>query len=393
MGSISVIKYMSRKQFILITAIVFVGFVGAFLSGYFLRAYFQNPSYEFPILNQAYNILVNHSYFSLPGSSVLEHGMIRGLLASSEDPYASFQEPVQKELESDSLQGSFGGIGVELTRDAEGNMIIFPIRNGPAFKAGILNGDQLLQVEDLEITPELNVDEITAAIRGPVGQTIKILVTRAGQVEPLTFKIRRELIHLPSVTWHIAPQEKGIGIITVNIIADSTPDEIKEAVEMMQDQGAVHFVLDLRDNGGGLLTAGIDIARLFLSSGVIVQQQYKGEDIETYAVNTPGPLTDLPLVVLINSNTASSAEIVAGALQAHGRATLIGEPSFGKDSIQLIFDLQDGSSLHVTAAKWWIPGLEPPMSEGGIQPDIIISQDDSQLDRAMEAAIEYLRQQ
>ncbi len=381
---------MPRIKYILIFGLVAIGFFIAFLSGYFLRSYFDSKTIEFPVLNQAYDILINHSYLILPGSSTLEYGMIRGLLQSSEDPYASLQEPVQNELESNNLKGSFGGIGVEFTLSIEGEILIYPILNGPAYNAGILKGDQLIKIDEVEINPDLTLDEINAAVRGPVGRTVKITVYRDNQESILDFNIRREKIHLPSVTWHVAPEDADIGIINVNIIAESTAEEIQNAVEQMQNDGTNKYILDLRDNGGGLLTAGIETSRLFLHEGIIMQQQYRGQDVETFRINSPGALSDLPLVLLINSNTASAAEIIAGAIQSHGRATLVGESTFGKDSIQLIFDLQDGSSLHITSAKWWIPDLIPSIADGGLQPDIIVSQDDSQIDLILARGIEFL---
>jgi carboxyl-terminal processing protease len=145
------------------------------------------------------------------------------------------------------------------------------------------------------------------------------------------------------------------------------------AVEDLQERGAKNFVLDLRSNGGGLLVEGVEIARLFLKDGMVIEQHYKGEDIKAYQVEDPGALSEIPLVVLVDGNTASAAEIISGAIKAHQRAPIIGTPTFGKDSIQLIFELQDNSSLSVTSAKWWVPGLEPPIGEGGLQPDITVS--------------------
>ena len=158
----------------------------------------------------------------------------------------------------------------------------------------------------------------------------------------------------------------------------------------MQESGTKQFILDLRDNGGGLLTAGVDIARLFLEEGLILEQQYRGEDVESYPVRAPGPYVELPLVLLVNQNTASAAEIVAGALQVYHRAHLVGQPTFGKDTIQLIFNLQDDSSLHVTAARWWIPGIESDLGSQGLQPDIAIIDDGSGIDLTMNAGIQAL---
>jgi len=192
------------------------------------------------------------------------------------------------------------------------------------------------------------------------------------------------------VTWRILNNYPTIGLVNVNIIAETTPDEILKVVEKLQASGADKFILDLRDNGGGLLTAGVETAKLFVNDGIILQQQYRGEEVETFSTNAPGPLRDLPMVVLINSNTASAAEIIAGAIQVHTKAQLIGESTFGKDTIQLIFDLEDDSSLHISAAKWWIPGISPPISEQGLEPDIRIIQDESELDNYLQAAIQAL---
>jgi len=381
---------MSRIRYLLIFLLVAAGFVSAFLSGYFLRSFIDSRSDEFLVLNQAYSILLNHAFLDLPESQSLEYGMIRGMLQASGDPYAIFQEPAQHELESNSLQGSFGGIGVELTRNQDGDILVYPIGASPAHLAGIQDGDQLISVDDLNISPETPFDDIKAAIRGPVGDIVKISVIRNPDDTQLDFHIRRAQIHLPSVTWHITPDNPTIGIINVNIIAESTSEEIQNAVKEMQGKGSNLFILDLRDNGGGLLTAGVDITKLFLENGSILEQQYRGKKVQTFDIKSPGQFADLPLILLINHNTASAAEIVAGAIQVDDRALLVGQPSFGKDSIQLIFNLQDDSSLHVTAAKWWIPGLSPALTDIGLQPDIAIIPDDSGEDLVMKAAIQSL---
>ncbi len=381
---------MSKFRNPLIILLFAVGLVSAFFSGYFLKSYFDDKANYFPVLNQAYNILLDHAYIDLPDLYLLEYGMIRGMLEASGDPYAVFQEPTQHELESNSLQGSFGGIGVELSRTQEGDILLFPIAGSPAHEAGIQNGDQLISIDDLNIDSESSLDDIKAAIRGKVGTWIEVVIIRAPDNAKIEFRIKRAQIYLPSVTWHLAPEAPSIGILNVNIIAESTAEEIQNAIMDLQENGANRFILDLRDNGGGLLTAGIDVAKLFLESGVVLQQQYRGQEVETFSQRSSGLFAEIPLILLVNQSTASAAEIIAGALQVYDRAILIGEPTFGKDSIQLIFDLQDGSSLHVTAAKWWIPGLNPPLGDHGLQPDITVIQDDSAEDLAMQAAIQSL---
>jgi carboxyl-terminal processing protease len=216
------------------------------------------------------------------------------------------------------------------------------------------------------------IDAIQSAIRGPVGESDALTVARPPDFNPIQFNVKRAEIAIPSVIWHLDPGESKLGVMEINLIAASTADEILRAVKDLQNRGASHFILDLRNNPGGLLTAGVDISRLFLKDGMVIEQQYRGQPVESFKVEQPGPLVDLNLAILINRGSASAAEIIAGSLQAHHRALLIGSPSYGKDTIQLVFDLQDGSSLHVTAAQWWIPGLVNPISGVGLQPDVLV---------------------
>jgi len=360
-----------RRTF-LITFFVTLAVAGIFLSGYALRAW-QDSRANFALVHEAYGILQDHAYDPLPTGRALEYGMIRGLLQAYGDPHTSFLEPPQAELESNSLAGRFGGIGVRMGRDAEGNFLLYPFPDGPAAKVGVLDNDRLIQVDDLNITPQTPVDDLQSAVRGPVGEPVSIRVARLPDQLDLTFTIKREEIALPSVTWHLDAGESRAGVIEVNIIADTTAEEIQKAVQDLQAQGATAFILDLRNNGGGLLDAGIEIASLFLKEGVVMEQQYRGQAVKSYPVGKPGPLAEIPLAVLVNGGTASASEIIAGALQAQHRAALIGEPTYGKNTIQLVFFLTDQSSIHVTAAKWWIPGLDAPRPGQGLTPDIAVT--------------------
>jgi carboxyl-terminal processing protease len=324
------------------------------------------------LLDEAETILLNHGLKAAPSATRLEYGMIRGMLQAYDDPYTIFLEPPQNELEGQRLEGKYGGIGAQLEQDAEGNWLLFPYPASPARRAGLQDGDRLISVDGLPITPQSGADVVQAALRGPVGEEVTLVVGRPPDYAPLTFTITRQEIALPSVVWRLAAEDPRLGVLKVNVIASSTAEEIQRAVAELQQRGATAFVLDLRDNPGGLLDAGVELARLFLKDGEVMQQQYRGQEVKTFKVEKPGPLVDLPLAVLINRGSASAAEIAAGALQAHKRAPLIGEPSFGKDSIQLVFTLKDGSSLHVTAARWWIPGLPTPVGENGLQPDVLV---------------------
>jgi carboxyl-terminal processing protease len=383
---------MSRKQaFVYALMAVFLISI-SFLSGFILKDQLDGNTSEFQILNQAYKILEQHGLKEMPASAASEYGMIRGLLQAYDDPFTIFVEPAQHELESNALQGSFGGIGVRLSQDSQGNQILHPFPGSPAEKAGLLDGDQLISVDDMKIGPNTSTDTIQSAIRGPLNKTVEIGVVRPPNPEDLIFSIIREEISLPSVTWHVAPEQSNIGVIELNLIAASSTEEIVEAVNALKKKGITHFILDLRSNPGGLLSAGVDIARLFLDNGEVLKQQNKGRAVETFRVEQPGPLVDFPLVILIDHGSASAAEIIAGALQAHQRAKIVGSPSFGKDTIQLVFDLDDGSSLHLTSAHWWIPGLEPAIGGNGIQPDILVDADEQNQapDEAVRLAIQAL---
>ncbi|MEN8172381.1 MAG: S41 family peptidase [Chloroflexota bacterium] len=362
----------------------------AFISGYFTYERMHDGSTaDLNILEQARSVLENHALYKLPSDTALEYGMIRGMLQAYGDPYTRFVEPNQHELNSDNLEGSYGGIGAALDHDSEGYPILHPFPNSPASKASILDGDRIILVDDLVVTKDTPIDEIVAALRGPEGDSVDLTITRPPTHNSHSFTIQRESIPLPSVTWYLAPGNPEVGIIKINIIAASTSEEVQNAATSLKQQGVLYYTLDLRGNGGGLVDAGVDIARLFLEAGDVLEEQYVGEDIKTYSVTQAGALAALPLVILVDENTASAAEIVAGALQARERALIIGQATYGKDSIQLVFDLEDNSSIHVTSAKWWIPGLGLSIGEHGLQPDITIESGENP-DPVIEAAIQLL---
>jgi carboxyl-terminal processing protease len=364
-----------RRSFLIsFTALLLLA--ASFAAGYLARDWSDPALGHFPVLDRAYRILVDHGLKDLPASQELEYGMIRGLLQAYDEPYTTFVEPPEHELETYTLQGSYGGIGASLGRDDDGFWIVFPFPESPARISGLDDGDRLIEVDGLTITPETGQNALLSAVRGPVGKKVRIVAGRAPDYEPFEVQIARAEFPIPSVAWHLDPGEARVGVIRINLIAASTAEEIKKAVADLQSQGATHFVLDLRNNPGGLLNAGVEIARLFLQDGIVLEQQYRGQKVESFRVDRPGPLADIPLVVVINGGSASAAEIIAGAIQARGRAIVLGSASYGKDSIQLVFDLPDGSSLHVTAARWWIPGLQEPLGGAGIQPDLQIQMTD-----------------
>jgi carboxyl-terminal processing protease len=357
----------------LLLELILVG--AAFTAGYFSHRVIAFPEGDFPVLKQAYQFLRDYSYNDLPSQRKLEYGMIRGMLDVVKDPYTSFFEPPQAELQSDQLAGKYGGIGCRIQTGTDGLVYLFPFPGSPGAEGGIQDGDQLLSVDDLQISESTSADDLQAKIRGPVGSQVKIIIIRSPGRQQITFTISRREVALPSVTFNLLPEANQIGLIQLNVIADTSPKEVDDAIQALMKKGAKKFILDLRNNGGGLVDAGVNVSRMFLKSGDVLQEQYRGKPVTTYKVEQPGKYATLPLVVLVNNNTASAAEIIAGALQGQHRVLLIGSQTYGKDSVQLVFDLLDKSSLHVTAAHWWIPGLNLPKEGKGLLPDIQMSKE------------------
>jgi carboxyl-terminal processing protease len=371
---------------VLIVSIAFVcGFLYRDMPSSSVLSVFGKPKY--PLFDEAMRLLRENALNPLPSNQKIEYGMIRGMLKAYDEPFTVFVEPPQHELQSNQLAGKFGGIGVRIDRDAESNVYLYPLPNSPAIKSGMQDGDRLLAIEALKITAEISNDEIQAAVRGPAGEIVKITVGRAPDYTPIELSIERAEVAIPSITWNLSPTQPSVGVVQIHVIAQTTPTEVTKAIEDLQTRGATRFILDVRNNGGGLVDAGVNTARLFLEQGVVIQQQYRGEDVKTYAVEKPGQFAAIPMVVLVNKGTASAAEIFTGAIQGQKRALVIGTDTYGKDTIQLVFSLSDGSSLHVTAARWWVPGLFDRIGGVGLKPDLAID-DKGDPNVALQAAIQ-----
>lgn len=348
----------------------------AFTGGFLMRPYLEEtPAESYPLLKQSLDILRQSGLKDMPAGTDLEYGLIRGALTAYDDPYTVFVEPAQAELQTNQLEGRFGGIGARLDRDPQGFVIILPFPGSPAEEAGISEGERLLAVDGTPFGANAEINKVQAALRGKVGTKVEIEAAPPPEYASRLVNIERKEVAIPSTTWNLYPGDPTLGLIQVNIIAETTVDEIQKAVADLKSRGATRYALDLRNNGGGLLEAGVNVARLFLKDGAVITQQYRGRDPEEFKVQRPGALADIPLIVLVNHNTASAAEIIAGALQNNGRAKLAGQATYGKDTIQLVFELKDGSSLHVTAAHWWLPGREEGIAGSGLQPEWPVQED------------------
>jgi carboxyl-terminal processing protease len=325
-------------------------------------------------------------------ASRMVYGAIAGMVAAIGDPYTVFLPPEKNREVKEELNGRFEGIGAQLGIKDKKVVVMSPLPGSPAERAGLKAGDNILKVDGQE-TAGWTLQETVAKIRGPKGTVVNLEILHPGGMKPVALAVRREAIILKSVAWH--PEKEAV-YLRLGRFGDQTNVQWDQAVAEVDGFLATSsgktkgVVLDVRNNAGGFLTGAVYVASEFLSSGVVVKQEdYEGVT-QTYSVNRRGKLLSVPLVVLVNKGTASSAEILAGSLAAAGRGQLVGEQTFGKGSVQETQDLPDGAGLHVTTAKWllannlWINGT-------GLTPEVIIEDDEkTEKDEQLEKAIEVL---
>lgn len=376
----------------------------AFIAGYFTNDFVElqtggtlaRDHAEFNVFWEAWDRIEESFIGDIPVSRDVAYGAIRGSMANLGDPYTVFIEPVVRQEERQSLQGHFGGIGAMLSRPEEGGVIVLnPVPGNPAEAAGMLMGDVLIAVDDLEITPEITVMQVRDMVRGEKGTVVRLTVIHEGEEEPVVLEIVRDDILDPSVTSQIMGDDNNVGYVRLARFSGESGGEVDDAINDLLEQGAEMLILDLRNNGGGLLTAAVDVSDHFLDDGAILYQVTRDEGEKEYLATDDTLVPDLPLVVLINGGTASASEIVAGALQDRERATLIGDSqSYGKGSVQLVYDLSDGSSVHVTSARWYTPDKNQ-IDQQGLTPDVLVEVTQEAIengrDEVLNRAIEFLQ--
>ena len=305
----------------------------------------------------------------------LVYGAIRGL-ADSLDPHSVFLDPQEYEILKSDAEGRFAGVGVEVSARDGWLTILSVFEGGPAAKAGLQPGDRFLTIEG-EDARDVRLYDAVQRIRGEPGTTVKVTIRREQQEEAIERTLTRAFIDIDPIDVHVL--DDGVVYVQIKAFQDGTTRLLSGAldeavVELRQRGGVTGLLLDLRDNGGGLLHEAVWVSDQFLTSGVIVSTRGRGgEMIRAYSARRPGTRPKWPIVVLINENTASASEIVAGALRDHGRAVLVGVRSFGKGSVQSVFELPGGSALKLTTYRYYTPSGQSIQAEG-ITPDLIAEQ-------------------
>jgi carboxyl-terminal processing protease len=315
--------------------------------------------------------LLQKEYVEETNSKDLVYGAIKGMLETL-DPHSAFMPPnMYKEMQEET-KGRFEGLGIEITTKDGILTVVSPIEDTPAFKAGILAGDQILKIEG-ESTKNLTLMDSVRRLRGPKGTKVTITIMREGFTKPKDFALTRDVIPIRSVRSELL--EKQYGYIRLSQFQEKTESEFDKALKALDgdSKGSMKgLILDLRNNPGGLLDQAVKVADRFIDSGLIVSMEGRREDqkMKFYA-HAQGTIPRYPLVVLVNGGSASASEIVAGAIQDHGRGILVGTQTFGKGSVQTIFPLKDGSGLRLTTAKYFTPSGRSIQAKG-IIPDIIV---------------------
>ncbi len=300
---------------------------------------------------------------------------INGVLQSL-DPYSSYMSPeLFKEMQTDT-RGEFGGLGIEIGMESGVVKVIAPIDDTPAEKAGIKAGDYIIKINNTQVQGK-SLMEAVKLMRGPVGTSIKLTIIRKDVKKPLEFKITRKIIEVKSVQSKILGKNKNLGYIRLKSFNENSDKQLLGIVKKFEKDSKIeNYIVDLRNNPGGLLTQAINITDVFLDEGEIVSTKgRKASETRKFFAKKGDEIKGKPIIVLINNGSASASEIFAGALKDHKRAIILGENSYGKGSVQSIVNLRNGGGIRLTISKYYLPSGNS-ISEVGVAPDIVIEEAD-----------------
>lgn len=427
---------------LLLIGLVFVVGVGAFNAGLLTERLRQQQAaraaarptnvppdlqQEFENFLQVWQLVGREYYYGTPNARQMDYGASRGLLSTLGDDYTVFLEPVQQQGVREAMSGDYEGIGVYL-ENVEGRWIISsPIKEAPADKAGLKPRDEIVRVDGRAVVG-VSQEDLQQQLRGPAGTKVTLTIRRAAGGEPTDVELTRAVINIPSVRLQL--RDDGIAVISVTIFGDKTTAQLDEALKELRAAGAKGVILDLRNNGGGWVAAAQEMlgrfvdpargpalledkengaqARILLYTPTPAPTVGPGTPTVVAPTRTPAVLNvanpkiepivapqaagiasyDLPLVVLVNGGTASASEMVVGALQDYGRATIVGTTTYGKGSLQAVHEFRDGSSARITIAQWLTPKGRV-IQKQGLRPDIEVAEGDG--DPQLQRALAFLR--
>lgn len=364
---------MRRKLTVFLTIVAIISYI-LFVDGTVLKiSATTQETYENLRTFSDILTIIQKSYVDEVDLNKIIYDSIKGMV-SSLDPHSSFMPPdIYKELQVET-KGSFGGLGIEITIRDGVLTVVAPIEDTPAYRVGILTGDKIIKIEE-ESTKDMSLLDAVKKMRGEPDTSINITIIRDGFKEPKVFTVIRDIIKIKSVKFKLI--EDQFAYIRIAQFQEKTAVEFKRALQNLKsDQSSLKgLILDLRGNPGGLLDQAVKISDVFLDSGLIVYTEGRIDNQKMQFLAKENDAThDYPIIVLVNGGSASASEIVAGALQDHGKAIIVGTRTFGKGTVQTIYPLSDGSGLRITTAKYYTPGHRS-IQEKGIVPDIVV--DDS----------------
>ena len=319
------------------------------------------------------------------------YGALKGLVESLDDPYTRFVEPKALEEENMEMEGEYGGLGIYMASRDGRTIVIAPIEDTPADRAGIKPLDEIIKVDDKNVMG-MDSDEVVKMLRGPAGKSVTIQIRRKNVDKLIPVKIVREIIKIKTVRMEML--NDGIAYIKLNHFNLKTDGELRAAIKKAADKKAKGIIMDLRNNPGGLLDVCVDVTSQFIPKGVVVGMKGRFDKANDTLYAKEGRANNLPLVVIVNEGSASAAEIFAGAVKDHKRGTIVGMKTFGKGSVQTLFNLPDGSGIYVTIARYHTPSGFV-LDHKGLQPDIKVEGEpkkDKKEDKQLQKALGVLKQ-
>ncbi len=360
------------KRTLFFTLVAFLGGMSATILGRGPARATPSDESPYAAIGQLGRVLVQveNNYVEPVDRARLVNGAIVGMVAEL-DPHSSYLPPQEWKLFQSETEGKFGGVGIEVDARGELLTVIAPIEGSPAARAGIKSGDKILAIDNENAVGE-KLDRVVRKMRGTPGTHVKLAVRREGHKEAIVFDLVREIVHVPSVASKLL--EGRVAYVRIKQFQEHTHDEVVAAAGKMRAESKgtlTGVVLDLRSDPGGLVDEAAETADEFLNGGTIYTMRHRGQVIDEARARPGGAFSDMPVVVLVNEYSASASELVAGALQDHKRATIVGANTFGKGSVQSILELPGGAGLRLTTARYYTPSGHAIQADG-VHPDIAI---------------------